>query len=225
MGWFRDAWKVLTTTDADLRRMREEERRAAVKPAPPRKRKLTVEELAVRLRELFPDGIEPEVLWTYCERAGLPVADVDRRMDELGFQAEQEASMRPNTLDIKSMRRVDLRAVESMRAKVTGIKYAISYGERSKFGSKAYALVPEPENKHDPLAVAVYARGGRRVGYVSAGRAAMLAPLLAEIDGDAFIVGGTGMTESSSSLWVDLPRIPALRKYVAAHAVGGESDG
>ena len=69
----------------------------------------------------------------------------------------------------------------------------------------------EPDNPTDVQAVAVYGRG-HRVGYLSQARAASTAPLLAQLRGDAFRVTGTGTTPNSIVLWVDAPKVDALRK-------------
>lgn len=117
------------------------------------------------------------------------------------------------TIEPSGMQIADLRKLESIRTRIVGTGYQIEWGQRKRFGGASYLLVLEPENAVDPLAVAVYGRG-RRVGYLSAKRAAMLHPLLTQINADAFRVAGKGVTENSGVLHIDLPRIPELRRYV-----------
>lgn len=62
-------------------------------------------------------------------------------------------------------------------------------------------------------AVAVYGKD-RKVDYLSEAKAAALAAIVDPLDGvDAYLVGGTSVLETSIRLWVDLPRVPALRTF------------
>ncbi|MGK0715009.1 HIRAN domain-containing protein [Leucobacter sp. W1153] len=108
---------------------------------------------------------------------------------------------------------VDLRDLEAKRVRVVGTSFALRDGEQVK--AREWMLVREPENPHDLNAIAVKRVSGKRVGYVSAKQAELYAPLL-DVIGSKFLVGGEGNFGSTSSrLWVDLPRIPGLRKYVS----------
>jgi hypothetical protein len=107
---------------------------------------------------------------------------------------------------------IDLRALASQRLRIVGVANYLSERDRGVFGGDEYQLVREPENPHDGNAVAVYGRG-RKVGYLSAAKAASLAPHLDRLGEAAFTVGGTSVTETSTRLWVDLPRVPELRAF------------
>ena len=52
------------------------------------------------------------------------------------------------------------------------------------------------------------------MGHLSAARAASLTPLLDQLGGEAYRVTGTGVTANSTVLWVDVPKVDALRKFV-----------
>jgi hypothetical protein len=109
---------------------------------------------------------------------------------------------------------LDLRQIASVRARIVGTANYVSDAQRSKFGGTEYLLVREPRNKHDSNAVAIYGKG-RKVGYVSANKAASIADMLDALRFDAFKVGGTGTLSNSSRLWADLPTVPGLRAFVA----------
>ena len=109
---------------------------------------------------------------------------------------------------------VDLRHLESTRIRVKGTMALIPDSERETLGGRVYVLRREPKNKHDPNAIAVLSEG-RKVGYVSASRAAMMAPLLDRIGSDV-LVNGMGAMTNSIRLWVDLPKAAALRGFVKA---------
>ena len=107
---------------------------------------------------------------------------------------------------------IDLRSLASRRLRIVGVANYLRDRERSLFGGVEYRLVREPENVYDANAVAVYGQE-RKVGYLSAAKAASLAPLLDRLGEAAFAVSGCGVTEASARLWVDLPRVPELRKF------------
>lgn len=116
----------------------------------------------------------------------------------------------PATADVPP-RIVDLTRLESTRTRIKGSSHVISDSGRARSGGSEYLLMREPGNPHDANAVAVYG-GGRKVGYLSAARAASTAPLLDQIGADAFRVTGTGVSRNSVMLWVDAPKIAELRK-------------
>lgn len=178
--------------------------------------RITVDTLARQLRAEFPDGIDPATLWDRCEAVGLDMAAVDRRLEELDYEAKRAAEVTVQHLDAASLAVVDLTGVPSVRMRIKGVLHCLHDHERARYGGTEYLLVREPDNDFDPHAVAVYGRG-RRVGYVAASRAAALAPLLDALDGDAFKVGGAAVQQNSVRLWVDVPSIPALRAYRRGH--------
>lgn len=171
-------------------------------------------QLARQLVAEFPDGIDADTLWQRCEASGLDMQVVDRAIDDIRYRVE----VTTRHVDVDALSIIDLTGVESTRMKVKGIAYWASDSERARYGGQEYLLVREPDNEHDAHAIAVYG-GGRKLGYVSASRAALLAPLLDALPGDAFRVGGAAVPGGTTTrLWVDLPRVPALRAYVRGRA-------
>ncbi|KZE90635.1 HIRAN domain-containing protein [Microbacterium sp. TNHR37B] len=116
---------------------------------------------------------------------------------------------------------VDLRGLESTRVRVKGTAHYVAQELRESMGGPVYVLRREPGNPHDGWALAVW-WGEQRVGYVSAAKAAALSPLLDRV-GDTFVVSGMGAYTNSTRLWVDLPKVPALRAFVGSRSVGGSS--
>jgi hypothetical protein len=166
-------------------------------------------DLARRLVAEFPDGIDSEQLWARSQSAGLAMQDVDRAIDSLREHHEVTAvRIEPSRVAV-----IDLSKLDSVRMRVKGVAHWITFDERAKFGAQEYLLVREPKNAADASAVAVYGRG-RKVGFVSASRAASMAPLLDTLGADAYRVGGSGASEHSSVLWVDVPKLDGLRRFV-----------
>ena len=122
---------------------------------------------------------------------------------------------RPPTLDMDAANVADLRGLPSARYRIKGSSFVVSDSNRERFGGSEYHLVREPKNRHDACAVAIYGQG-HKVGYVSASKAAALAPLLDQLPEDVFLVGGNGVISNSIRLWVDLPTLSEFRKYVKA---------
>jgi hypothetical protein len=106
----------------------------------------------------------------------------------------------------------DLRTVESSRFRIVGTAAYLTDDERAVFGGTEYVLVHETDNEHDANAVAVYGRG-RKVGYLSAAKAAGIAPQLDRLGAGGYTVGGAGTSEASIRLWVDIPKAAALRAH------------
>lgn len=114
----------------------------------------------------------------------------------------------------EGLMRVDLRGLPSSRFRIVGTAHWVTDAERRTYGGQESELVREPNNEHDRRAVAVYGRG-RKVGYLSAAKAAGLAPELDRLGKAAFIVGGDSVAAHSIRMWVDIPRLPALRAFPA----------
>lgn len=178
---------------------------------------LTVDELAFQLLAEYPGGIAARTLWERCEAERLPMADVDRALDDLREILRQEEMAKVKTIDVDSLRVLDLTSVDSVRMRIKGVAYWVTVAEREEFGALEYLLVREPDNEHDANAIAVYGHS-RKVGHVSAARAAALAPLLDQLTADAFKVTGTTTQPNSSVLWVDVPKVPALRSFARDHS-------
>jgi hypothetical protein len=111
----------------------------------------------------------------------------------------------------------DLRALPSTRYRIKGSAYVLSDANRERFGGAEYQMRREPRNRHDALAIAIYGQG-HKVGYISAAKAASIAPLLDELPEIAFTVSGAGVATTSIRLWVDVPSLPSLRNYVKSRA-------
>jgi len=153
-----------------------------------------------------------------AERHGLSVFDVhDEYMKELDrvdrVQTSRDNHVKIATIDVASLKVLDLREVGSTRTRIKGSEYWMSDSARARFGDTEYLLLREPKNRNDANAVAVYGKG-RKVGYVSAAKAAALAPILDPLPFDAFKVGGASVMENSIRLWVDLPRLGEMREFL-----------
>ncbi len=137
-------------------------------------------------------------------------------VETIGTPRDATARRRAD-LRVDELRILDLRALDSRRLRVVGSAYVCSDRDRKLYGGTEYLLVREPDNRADAHAVAVYGKG-RQLGYTSAAKGAAISPLLEKIGADAYLVGGSSVTDSSIRLWVDLPSVAALRAYAAEHA-------
>lgn len=182
---------------------------------------MTVNQLAGELFEKYPNELEFDYAWKRCEAEGLSLADVDRRYDELKYAAAEIAQRTVQTFKPKSV--VDLTELDSVRMRVKSQAFWVTAAERSKFSGGDFWLVREPTNEHDASAVAVYGRG-RKLGYVSSARAAMIAPFLDALPGDAFKVAGAGIGEQGTRMWVDVPKVDALRKFTRTSGAPDSDD-
>ena len=147
---------------------------------------------------LFPTAIEPERDFAQEQRA------VVHEPDEPG-------TISPVTLTVSNP--TDLRSLGSTRMRIRGVGNYVGWDERRAVGGAEYVLVREPDNSHDPCAVLVLS-DGRKVGYVSAARAKILAPLFDSLGSAGYVVGGTGPSDESVQLWVDIPKAAVLRAFV-----------
>lgn len=114
---------------------------------------------------------------------------------------------------------LDLRDVPSLRVRIVGTGYWVTESGLSKYGAAEYLLVREPKNKWDANAIGVYGKG-RKVGHLSAGKAAALAPILDPLGFDAYRIGGAPISDNSRRIWADVPAIPKLRAF--AKSLGKE---
>ena len=121
----------------------------------------------------------------------------------------------PAPVELDPAHVADLRDLPSTRYRVKGSAFVVSDANRERFGGTEYQLRREPKNRHDGNAIAIYGQG-HKVGYISAAKAASIAPLLDELPEVAFTVSGAGVLGNSIRLWVDVPSIPSLRQYVKA---------
>ena len=85
----------------------------------------------------------------------------------------------------------------------------IPAGRRRDVGGKEYYLVREPTNSYDPNAVAVWDLS-RKVGYISAAKARLLAPELDRVNATAYRVNGEPPAEKIA-LYVQIPHIKGIR--------------
>ena len=138
------------------------------------------------------------------------MAELDR-LDRV--QQRRESPVKVAKIDLEALATLDLREVPSTRMRIKGSANWVKDSARAKFGGTEYLLVREPENEFDTSAVAVYGKG-RKVGYLSSVKAAGLAPILDPLGFDAFIVGGVSVFENSIRLWVDVPVLAELRRFL-----------
>jgi hypothetical protein len=158
-----------------------------------------------------------------AERHGISVFDVhDEYMQASERQERVKSNVKAESVDAASLRILDLREVPFSRMRIKGSSNWVSDSERGKFGGNEYLLVREPNNPFDNSAVAVHGKG-RKVGYLSAAKAAALAPILDPLPFDAFQVSGTAVLENSIRLWVDVPKLVELRQFVKARDAAGSA--
>ena len=174
--------------------------------------KLTVTQLAKQIRRDHPNGMDTMEFFDLCEAHGLDPQAVDRKIDQLGA----DARVKPERVNVDGLNIVDLTGLEPTRLRVRGTANYIRDSQRANLIATQWLLIREPENVHDVNAVAVHALDGRKVGFVSAKRAALMAPLLDQLDGGAHLVGGSGAKPETIALHVDLPRIAELRAFAAS---------
>lgn len=142
--------------------------------------------------------------------------------------AEMEAKRTPEeplrvvesvTIDESGLLTLDLRQVPSSRFRIVGSAYCVTEAERAEFGATDYLLKREPDNENDTNAVAVFGKG-RKVGYLSAAKAAAIAATLDGLGFEVYQVGGTAVLGNSVRLWVDIPKSADLRLFVAGRNGG-----
>lgn len=151
---------------------------------------------------LFPSVVEPDRDFAQEQRA------VEHVPDEPDF-------IPPTTLTVSEP--TDLRSLDSTRMRIKGISNYVGWNERRAVGGTEYVLVREPHNSHDSCAVLVLS-DGRKVGYVSAARAKILAPLFDSLGSAGYVVGGAGPSDESVQLWVDIPKADVLRAFVKSRS-------
>lgn len=147
---------------------------------------------------LFPTAVEPERDFAQEHRAVV-------------HEPHEPGVIPPVTLTVSNP--TDLRSLGSTRMRIKGVGNYVGWDERRAVGGTEYVLVREPDNSHDPCAVLVLSEG-RKVGYVSASRAKILAPLFDSLGSAGYVVGGTGPSDESVQLWVDIPKADVLRAFV-----------
>ena len=127
--------------------------------------------------------------------------------------ARKRGPSKPSDIDVSALHICDLRGLDFTRTRIKGTANYVTDAQRGEFGGTEYLLVREPQNQHDSSAVAVYGRG-RKLGFISASKAASFAPLLDNHRADVFLIGGTTVIENSIRLWIDLPNVTALRSFM-----------
>lgn len=131
---------------------------------------------------------------------------------------DRQPRVSKKTVDVDALRLLDLRHLDSIPLRLRGLSHYVTDRGRSQYGDTELVLKREPNNRHDTFAIAVYGKG-RKVGYVSKGRANLLTPLLDRLDYDGFIVEGAveQSPDRMTQLQVMLPRVPELRALVKEH--------
>jgi len=155
--------------------------------------------------------VDVDEMYSRAESAGVDPQEVDEEFYKLREQAAVKVVRRRFPAD----KVLDVKAVDAIRQRVRGLSYWVTSDERSKYGADEMFLVPEPGNEFDSQAVAVFSRG-RKIGYLTSARAAMVFPLLVELPGIALRVRGEGRSGSSSALWVYVPETEPLRRHIRA---------
>jgi hypothetical protein len=215
MGLLRDMWRFAFASPTATTTATETEE-VVIEPATPEERDAAAKQLAQYFLER---GFEGDKLFAAMVDAeantGVRVSEIDRALDELKWDRENPVKI--EVIDPQTLTLLDLHGVPSTRMRIKGSANWVTDQERSEYGGTEYLLLREPENQYDKQALAIYGRG-RKVGYVSASKAAALAPILDSLPFDAFSVGGTSVIESSIRLWVDVPKVPDLRKHVTGTA-------
>lgn len=185
---------------------------ASVVNLPARPTRLATE-IATELLDEFGEDVPVDVLLERADGAGLQAQAIDDAMDAI----LRDRAVTKVFVNTSSLQVVDLRGLETVRQKIKGTGYYVTYEERRGVGDVTYLLIREPDNVHDANAISVIGHGGRKVGHVSASRAGIMAPLLDRVGANAYRVTGANGTETSSMLWVDLPTAAALRTFVRDH--------
>lgn len=139
------------------------------------------------------------------------------QMPEMPKFAPTPAPPASESVEVKAIRweykladMLDLRALDAVDGRIRGQFGYLEEDERKQYQTKTYILRRDPENPHDPNAIAVYTKH-RQIGYVSAGRAEKLAPLLDQIGAEGYLVNSGAKTDTVVTK-ILLPKIPALRK-------------
>lgn len=138
-----------------------------------------------------------------------------RAAEQDGNRAEPSTNTRFRVREVHlddQLPTIDLRSLPAARFRIVGTAYWLRNSERARYGGQRYVLVREPENEHDANAVAVFGKG-RKVGHLSAAKAAAVASELDRLGAAGFVVSGASVSPQSSRLWVDIPRLPALRSF------------
>lgn len=116
------------------------------------------------------------------------------------------------TLETRDFSKSTTRDLRDLPASEFGIQgYSFYVEAKSEQINDVYRLVREPANKHDSNAIAVF-NGPRKIGFVSATKAASYAPLLDSISADTFLIGG--VVRDRGKMLLLLPSLPALRKVL-----------
>lgn len=116
----------------------------------------------------------------------------------------------------------DLRHLETRPVALERTHYLVNDRERNSQAPRTYVLRAQSRTWGSAGGVAV-SSNGRGVGYLPAGAAASIAPLLDQIGGAA-IVNGAGSRSRSSRLWVDMPVAEAIGEYIRTAGTIGTSE-
>lgn len=133
---------------------------------------------------------------------------------EFGIRKVQRQGMTVTieTRDFSKSRTVDLRHLPASDFGIQGYSYYVD--NKWEQMDDVYRLVREPLNRHDANAIAVFS-GPRKIGFVSASKAANYASILDAIVGDSFFVGG--VERDRGKMVLQLPQVSALREFAKRH--------
>lgn len=175
---------------------------------PPGRKYLALHEQVARERREKQPGAD-------ARSAGMGATGVTTRHSQSPVRrSAPQASVAPRAFPGDAL---DLRDLETFRTRIKGTAFVVPDDERFEAGGTTYALIREPANTYDPNAIAVH-DGHRRVGYVSSARAGSMAPILDSMSAPAFLVSGAAPGEAGIRLWMDLPKIEALRRFAKSRA-------
>jgi hypothetical protein len=174
---------------------------------PPGKKYLALHDQVARERREKQQRVESK-----AKETATSLGSSSRPRGAASHTASGRSSPAPSETRVFPHGSVDLRELESFRTRIKGTGYVVPDAERLDVGGTTYALIREPSNRHDPNAIAVH-DGVRAVGYVSSARAGSMAPVLDSMGAPAYLVAGAAPGEAGIRLWMDLPKLDALRRF------------
>ena len=95
------------------------------------------------------------------------------------------------------------------RMKIVGIGNYLTFEQREDPCPRFVVLVAEPDNPVDPDAVTVGSMEGVKIGYIASGTAKAYHEVVAAAGAVKVLCSQEG-----SAWWIEVPRLPALRKAV-----------
>ncbi|WP_156794807.1 HIRAN domain-containing protein [Curtobacterium sp. BH-2-1-1] len=171
--------------------------------------------------------IAGRALWRATDRLKPPLDPPDptspsRPATAGAHRPQRPKATRPSPLPPDFADALDLRQLSAGRHRVKGTFAYVPAGRRRDVGGIEYWLVREPSNPHDSNAVAVWDTT-RKVGYISAAKASLLAPELDRVNAPAFRVNGESSADKIA-LHVHLPHIKGVRALQINSSTKGDTE-